>query len=101
MTIDDLLEKITGMARAQEIDLDFDGSCPCFNAYFDTDRGTVSIEGRCWRISKDGPDPQDLYVWGTAAPTDLERIGIALKASLDEQQWYNPYVLRLEAPGWS
>jgi hypothetical protein len=101
MTIDGLIDAIAPLDRPQELDPDYFGHCPCFEAQYVINGKLLTINGRCWRVSSGPQGQQDLHVWGDFPTADLERLGLALKAKLDAQEWYGPYTVILEAPEWA
>jgi hypothetical protein len=76
-------------------DKDFDGGCPCFGGKHTESGKTVSVHGRCWRVSDNiNRGYQDLYVWGSHP--DLKEIAEETQRALDETEWYNPYTIIYE-----
>lgn len=73
----------------QSLNHDYDGSCPCCVWEGKIDGKTFGFSSSCWRVSLDESDTQELRVWGDVE--NIEELAIALKKSLDNQNWYNPY----------
>lgn len=72
---------------------DWDSGCPCFDAEIEVDGHTVTVWGRCWRVSEHYGE-QDLYVDSESMDEGaLRRIGEAYREQLDAQAWYSPYRL--------
>jgi hypothetical protein len=90
LTVDEMLRLINDTYAPQQLDPEYDGSCPCFSVQRTINGKALNIVGRCWRVSETY-GMQDLYVWGELDQEDLERIALALKEKLDEQEWYQPY----------
>lgn len=94
--VDDLIQQIQAMDYPQQLDPDYDGSCPCFAVNLEVVGHIVVIEGSCWRVSM-SCDKQDLRLNSSLPRDELLRVGAALKQKLDAQEWYSPY--RIILPG--
>ena len=88
-TADEFIQKIDTMQYPQELDRDWDGSCPCFVAFVYIGNEALCIEGRCWRVSSSVQ--QEMHLDAYLPQNELSKIGVALKKKLDAQQWYNTY----------
>lgn len=93
--IDALLSDVQNMSFPQHLDLDYDGSCPCFALIAGIGEDMLVVEGSCWRVG-DSSEYQDLRVGGTLSREELLRVAEVFKSVLDKQAWYNPYRILLE-----
>lgn len=101
MTVDELLDKIEHLDQPQELDDTYDGGCPCFNVTVNIEGKLLRVMGRCWRVSGGPQGQQDLHIWGPDLPVhDVGRVAGLLKLKLDQQEWYGPYTIILDAPDW-
>jgi hypothetical protein len=93
----EFLDLIESVYYPQQLDPEWDGCCPCFNIEKVINGKSLHIQGKCWRVSMNFGE-QDLYVWGNLPQRELECIAEAFKKRLDEQQWYNEYIIRYYSP---
>lgn len=86
-----IVDQIKASDYAFNLATDYEGSCPCADFTLKDELGTVYARSRCWRVSN---NTQDLYIWGEHP--QIKEIAEALKHSLDETKWYNPYTIIYE-----
>ena len=83
------------------LDKSYDGACPCFWSTKIIDGYKVEIHGHCWRTCPDYLEGKNyctnngLHLKSKMPRKDLMKLAKALKKSLDAQEWYSPYQIRL------
>lgn len=90
MTTQELIELVEKMDYPQQLDTDYEGSCPCFWYTPIVDGHKLQIHGHCWRTCNECLY-NGIHVSGCLTEKDLRKIAKAFKKQLDKQEWYSKY----------